>query len=56
MWKIDPNDKDIHKNKQDYMQTYLPNMFLILEGTILWNSGKEEKEKRMIEHQQYCKT
>jgi hypothetical protein len=22
-------------------------------GTTLWNSGKEEKEKRMIEQQQY---
>jgi hypothetical protein len=25
-------------------------------GTTLWTSGKEEKEKRMIEHWQYHKT
>jgi hypothetical protein len=25
-------------------------------GTTLWNSGKEGKERRMTEHQQYCKT
>jgi hypothetical protein len=28
----------------------------IISGTVLWNLGKEGKEKRKVEHQQYCKT
>jgi hypothetical protein len=48
-------DKHIHKNKRDYIQTHMYNIFVIVETT-LWNLGKEGKKKRMIEHQQYHKT
>jgi hypothetical protein len=43
------NDKHIHKNKHDHIQTQMLNMFVTVE--LLGNSGKERKEKRMIEHQ-----
>jgi hypothetical protein len=53
MWKIDPKDKHIHKNKHEHIQTHVEHV--CNSETTLWNSGKEGKEKRMIEHQQYRK-
>jgi hypothetical protein len=47
-------EKHIHKNEHDRMQIYTKSMLVIVE--LLWNSGKEGKEKKMIERQQDCKT
>jgi hypothetical protein len=54
MWKTDPKDKHIHKNKHNHTNSYVEHV--CNSGTTLWNSGKEGKQKRMIEHQQYRKT
>jgi hypothetical protein len=48
-WKIDPKDKHIHKNKYDHIQTHMYNV--CNNGTNLWKTGKEEKEKRKVEYQ-----
>jgi hypothetical protein len=53
MWKIDPKDKHIHKN-MIITNMYVEHAYNI--GTTKRNSGKEGKEKGMIEHQQYCNT
>jgi hypothetical protein len=45
MWKIDPKDKYIHKNKHDHIQIYMKNMFTIVElpyGTWGRRGGKRE--------------
>jgi hypothetical protein len=44
-WKINPKDKHIYKSKHIHTQS----------GTTLWNSGKEEKEKRMMVYQNIIK-
>jgi hypothetical protein len=55
VWKVKPKDKHIHKNKHDrYTSSYVEHA--CNSGSILWNLGKEGKEKRMIEYQQYHKT
>jgi hypothetical protein len=46
MWQVDSKDKDIHKNKHDYIQTHMYNMLVILEplyGT--W--GKRERKREL---------
>jgi hypothetical protein len=40
-------DKHIHKNKHDHIQTHAKHV--CNSATTLWNSGKERKEKRMLE-------
>jgi hypothetical protein len=41
MWKIDPKDKHIHKNKHDHLQTHVENMFVIVELLyVTWGGGK----------------
>jgi hypothetical protein len=45
IWKIDPNDKPIHKNKHDHIQTQLLNMFVCNSGTTSCNLGKEGKKR-----------
>jgi hypothetical protein len=52
MWKIDPNDKFIHKNKHDHIQTHMQNMFAIVE--LLYGNWERNKEKRLIEQHQQC--
>jgi hypothetical protein len=48
MWKIDPKDKYIRKIKHDHIQRY--NVEPVSNsGTTLWNSGKEKKEKGILE-------
>jgi hypothetical protein len=54
MWMIDPKDKHIHKNKHDPINSHVEHV--CNSETILWNSRKEGKEKRTLEHQQYHKT
>jgi hypothetical protein len=51
MWKIDPKINKC-KNKHDHI-TNSEVEHVCNSGTALWNSGKERKEKRMIEYQQY---
>jgi hypothetical protein len=45
MWKIDSKDKHIHKKTSMIKYKYNNRATLL-------NSGKEGKEKRMIEHQE----
>jgi hypothetical protein len=44
MWKIDSKDKHIHKNKHDHIQTYMKNMFVIVE--LLYGTWGRRKSKR----------
>jgi hypothetical protein len=44
MWKIDPKDKHIHKNKYDHTQIHAYNIFVIVElhyGTL----GRRERKR-----------
>jgi hypothetical protein len=44
IWKIDPKDKHIHKNKHDHTQTEMLNMFVIME--LLYGTwGKRERKR-----------
>jgi hypothetical protein len=43
MWKIDLKDKHIHESKHDHIQTHVEHV--CNSGTILWNLGKEGKER-----------
>jgi hypothetical protein len=55
MWKIDPKDKHILKNKHDHIQTYIQNMFVIAE-LLYGGKGKESdksQQKESDESQQY---
>jgi hypothetical protein len=52
MWKIDPKDKHIHKNKHDHTQTQKYNMTVIAE--LLY--GTQERIKLSIEPQWYHKS
>jgi hypothetical protein len=40
--------------KDDQIKTHVEHV--CNSGTILWNSGKKGKEKKITEHQQYQKT
>jgi hypothetical protein len=40
---------NVHKNKHDHVPTHVEHV--CNSGNTLWNSGKEGKEKGMIEHQ-----
>jgi hypothetical protein len=44
LWKIDPKDNGIHKNKHDHIHIYIENMFVIVEllyGTL----GRRERKR-----------
>jgi hypothetical protein len=43
MWKIDPKDKHIHKNKYNHIQTDMQNTFVIVE---LFYETWRRKEKQ----------
>jgi hypothetical protein len=44
MFKIDPKDKHICKNKHDHIQTHMYNIFVIVE--LLYGTwGKKESKK-----------
>jgi hypothetical protein len=44
MWKIDPKDTHIHKNKHDHIQTHTQNMFVIVE--LLYGAlGRRERKR-----------
>jgi hypothetical protein len=44
MWKIDPKDKHIHKNKHDHIQTHMWSMFVIVELLYGIRGRRERKE------------
>jgi hypothetical protein len=52
-WKIDQKNKHTHKKTWSYTNFFVEHVCNCV--TTLWNLEKEEKEKRVIEHQQYCK-
>jgi hypothetical protein len=45
MWKTDPKDKHMHKNKHDRKQTYMMNMFVVVE-LFYGARGRREREKK----------
>jgi hypothetical protein len=45
MWKIDPKDKHIHKNKHYHIQNHLQNIFVIVE---LRERGKGKENNRVL--------
>jgi hypothetical protein len=47
MWKTDPKDKHMHKTKHNHIHLYIEHV--CNSGIIIWNSGEEGKEKRMME-------
>jgi hypothetical protein len=49
MWKTDPKINIYTKQARSYSNS--DEEHGCDSGTTLWNSGKEEKEKRKIEHQ-----
>jgi hypothetical protein len=50
-WKIAPKDKHRHTQKiWSHTNSYVKNVCNSV--TVLWNSGKEGKEKKLIEHEQ----
>jgi hypothetical protein len=49
MWKIDPKDR--YTKQTWYTKLYVEHV--CNSETILWNSGEEGKEKRMIDSKQY---
>jgi hypothetical protein len=53
---VEDRSKDKHTQKQarSYTKSEVENV--CNSGTTLWNSGKEGREKRTIEHQQYQNT
>jgi hypothetical protein len=44
MWKIDPKNKYIQRNKYDHMHLYIYNMFVIVE--LLYGTWEKRKRKR----------
>jgi hypothetical protein len=44
MWKIDPKDKYVHKNKHDHIQAYISNMFVEVKH-LFENWGRREKKR-----------
>jgi hypothetical protein len=51
---VEDRYKDKHIQKQAWPYTNSEVEYVCNSGTTLWNLEKEEKEKRMVEHQQYC--
>jgi hypothetical protein len=49
MWKIDPKINIYTKTNMIYTNSIVEHV--CNSGTTLWNSGKEGKEKRMLEFQ-----
>jgi hypothetical protein len=45
MWKIDPKDKHIPKNKHDHIQTQMLSMFLTAE-TLYGTQGKVQRKRK----------
>jgi hypothetical protein len=50
---VEDRSKDKHIQKQALSYTNSHVKHVCNSGTILWNSGREGKEKRMTEHQYY---
>jgi hypothetical protein len=54
VWKIEPKDKHIQKNKQDNIHIYIQNMFVIVKpcyGTWEGRKGKEnDGESKIIKY------
>jgi hypothetical protein len=46
MWKMDPKDKHIHKNKQYHMQTLIQSVFVIVELLYGTEGRRERKGER----------
>jgi hypothetical protein len=46
MWKIDPKDKLIHKNKHNQIQTHMQNMFVIVDLLYGTQGSRERKRER----------
>jgi hypothetical protein len=44
MWKTDPKDKHIHKNKHDHIQIHMQNMVVTVE--LLYGTWGERERKR----------
>jgi hypothetical protein len=44
MWKIDPKDRNVHKNKHDQTQTHMQNKFVIVE--LLYGTWGRRERKR----------
>jgi hypothetical protein len=44
MWKIDPKDRNVHKNKHDQTQTHMQNKFVI--GELLYGTWGRRERKR----------
>jgi hypothetical protein len=44
MWKIDPKDEHIHKNKHDHIQNYVQSMFVIV-GIPYGTWGRKERKR-----------
>jgi hypothetical protein len=51
MWKIDPKINIYTKQARSYTNSDAEHV--CNSRTTLWKSGKDGKEKRMIEHKQY---
>jgi hypothetical protein len=44
MWKMDPKDKHIHKNKHDHVKIQMQNMFVTVE-LLCGTRGRREKKR-----------
>jgi hypothetical protein len=44
MWKIDPKDKHMYKNKHDHIHMDIQNIFLIVEP--FYGTSKKKERKR----------
>jgi hypothetical protein len=44
MWKTEPKDKHIHKNKHDHTQTHAKNMFVTVE-LLYGTCGRRERKR-----------
>jgi hypothetical protein len=47
MWKIDPKDRNVHKNKHDQTQTHMQNKFVIVK--LLYETwGRRERKREQL--------
>jgi hypothetical protein len=47
MWKREPKDKHIYKNKQHHIQTYMYSMFVIVE-LFYGTQGRRERKRERV--------
>jgi hypothetical protein len=45
MYKIDPKNKHVYKNKHDHIQTHMWNMFIVVELLLEFREGGKGKGK-----------